>query len=405
MDVVITTNGPGEVSTWVSPIIAALKKLAPDCRIWVFLTPCMFAGGGEKEVLSSFKGINGVFGPGEYLSYQVFGKRPAGFLPGESGVVFCLGGDLSHARRIGRSLGYRSAYAYCDRAAGLLKNDFCYFVPSARIAEKFIAKGVKRDRVRVAGCLAACAVRPKKSGADVRASLGIAPDAFILNILPGSRLSFIEYTIPFFIDVAGSLNRSATFLFTLAPYLSIKDLGAVLDRCGAAGWSLGEIGKEAVEIKTGGVKIFVYHGNQYDAMGASDLAVALPGSSNIELLACGVPALVVLPLNHPDKIPLPGIMEYVCRIPLAGKIFKKQLIQSKLNRKFNFVSPVNRDAVEEVFPEMVGILKPAEVAARLESLIDGEHEKIRLKLKGSKAESDAAEKMVRQIVGDMKGYN
>jgi len=404
MDVIITTNGPGEVSTWVSPIIEALKKLIPDCRIWVFLTPCMFAGGGEKKVLSSFKGINGVYGPGGYLSYRVFGKRPAGFLPGEDGIVLCLGGDLSHARFIGRSLGYRSAYAYCERAAGLPKNDFCYFVPSARIAEKFITKGVKSDQVRVAGCLAACSVRRGKSGADVRAFLGIAPDAFILNFFPGSRLSFIEYTIPFFIDVARRVNRSATFLFTLAPYLSIEELGAALDRCCSSGWSLRKISKEAMEIKTGGVNFFVYHGNQYDAMGTSDLAVALPGSSNIELLACGVPALVVLPLNYPDKIPLPGVMEYVCRIPLAGKLFKKHLIQSKLNRKFNFVSPVNREAGEEVFPEMVGILKPAEVAAKLESLIDGEHENIRIKLKGLNNDSDVAERMVCQIVEDMKGY-
>lgn len=404
MDVVITTNGPGEVSTWVRPVAEVLRKEMPDCSIWVFLTPCMFAGGREKEVLQSFKEIDRVFGPGDFIWLGVFGKRPEGLTCGRNGIVLCLGGDLIHARRLGKLLGYRT-YAYCERPAGRPKNDFCYFVPTCRAAERFAAKGVTRQRLRIIGNLAAGSVRREKSGAAVRRDLGIPQDAFVLNIFPGSRIRLIERSVPFFIDVVKNLGRGVTTIFTLAPYLNLGDLGPALHGYCRDGWRMRPVNDEASEVKIGEMSFFVYHGNQYDSMGAADLAVALPGSSNIELQASGIPALVVLPLNEPDRIPLPGVAEYISRLPLIGKFLKKRVFISRLTGKFTFVSPVNRDAGEEVYPEMVGILRPEEVAAKLSYLMEGNLEEIGIRLKGLGNNSGAAENMVRRILEDMKGQS
>ncbi|MEO1182357.1 MAG: hypothetical protein AAFX51_16255, partial [Cyanobacteria bacterium J06636_28] len=43
VDVLILTNGPGEVSTWVKPVVQQLRKREPDhgqLRLSVMLSPC-----------------------------------------------------------------------------------------------------------------------------------------------------------------------------------------------------------------------------------------------------------------------------------------------------------------------------------------------------------------------------
>ena len=41
VDVVILSNGPGEVATWVKPVVRSLRQKAPNYRISVILSPAL----------------------------------------------------------------------------------------------------------------------------------------------------------------------------------------------------------------------------------------------------------------------------------------------------------------------------------------------------------------------------
>ena len=65
-DILILSNGPGEVSTWVRPVVRSLKQLPEvangqpkKLRISVVLSPCAHAMGTEKRVVESFPEVAG----------------------------------------------------------------------------------------------------------------------------------------------------------------------------------------------------------------------------------------------------------------------------------------------------------------------------------------------------------
>ncbi|MBI3962913.1 MAG: hypothetical protein HY335_09185, partial [Deinococcus sp.] len=43
----LTTNGPGELYTWVRPVALELRRQFPGSRLIVVLVPCQFASGRE----------------------------------------------------------------------------------------------------------------------------------------------------------------------------------------------------------------------------------------------------------------------------------------------------------------------------------------------------------------------
>jgi len=77
-EIVFTVNSPGEVSTWLAPTVAALKRLAPDVKATVFILPCLYASGTELDVVRRMPGVEAVVSPRESLRYIVGGRLPAG---------------------------------------------------------------------------------------------------------------------------------------------------------------------------------------------------------------------------------------------------------------------------------------------------------------------------------------
>ncbi|MDF5734016.1 MAG: lipid-A-disaccharide synthase, partial [Rhizonema sp. PD38] len=64
VDIVILSNGPGEVTTWVRPVVRALRQnLGNDrtlVRISVMLSPCPNATGFEAAIAQSFPEVDRV---------------------------------------------------------------------------------------------------------------------------------------------------------------------------------------------------------------------------------------------------------------------------------------------------------------------------------------------------------
>ena len=63
LDILILSNGPGEVTTWVKPVVRALRRQMPDynqVRISVVLSPCPNASGREAEIARSYPEVDRV---------------------------------------------------------------------------------------------------------------------------------------------------------------------------------------------------------------------------------------------------------------------------------------------------------------------------------------------------------
>ena len=71
IDIVILSNGPGEITTWVYPVIQALRKQLQNkffqVRISLILSPCPNATGNEVNIASYYPEIDRIQGA-EYLT-------------------------------------------------------------------------------------------------------------------------------------------------------------------------------------------------------------------------------------------------------------------------------------------------------------------------------------------------
>ena len=65
---------------------------------------------------------------------------------------------------------------------------------------------------------------------------------------------------------------------------------------------------------------------QYAAIAASSLAVAFPGTNNLQIASLGVPLLMIAPLNQAHNIPLDGIPGALPREGAAAVAVKKKLV-------------------------------------------------------------------------------
>src|SRR5690606_41466355 len=103
MEFVLTANSPGEVSTWLAPVVRALREKTPGARISVFLVPCAFATGAEKAVVAAMPGVDRAFGRAESWRHAWAVPRGRGF--GREGAVLSSAGAPVPALWLGGRLG------------------------------------------------------------------------------------------------------------------------------------------------------------------------------------------------------------------------------------------------------------------------------------------------------------
>jgi len=118
-DILILSNGPGEVTTWVRPVVKALRQqLGCDrtfVRISVILSPCPNATGKEAQIVQSYPEVDRVQGAEHFFPFLLWGKTAENWDWRDRGVVVFLGGDQFFPVVIGSRLGYRTVvYAEWD---------------------------------------------------------------------------------------------------------------------------------------------------------------------------------------------------------------------------------------------------------------------------------------------------
>src|SRR5689334_2046951 len=112
VDILILSNGPGEVTTWVRPVVKALRQQLGDdrsvVRISVVLSPCPNATGKEGAIALSYPEVDRVQPAEHFWQFLLWGKTFENWEWRSRGVVVFLGGDQIFPVVIGKKLGYRT---------------------------------------------------------------------------------------------------------------------------------------------------------------------------------------------------------------------------------------------------------------------------------------------------------
>ncbi len=175
-------------------------------------------------------------------------------------------------------------------------------------------------------------------GAPFRNRHGISRDTKVICVLPGSRKGEATRLLPVFREtiarVAEAVTDGITVVMPLVPHLCDLVETAVAD------WPV------PVHIVTGG------HGEKYDAMAASNAALAASGTVSLELAMANVPTVVAYRVN-----------------PLTYEILNR-LIYCK------YVNLINLLADDRIVPELLQKdCTPNRIAPVLESLLGEDGQK------------------------------
>ncbi|HEX7041259.1 MAG TPA: hypothetical protein VF202_14170 [Trueperaceae bacterium] len=366
--VVLVSNGPGELYTWVAPVVRELRRALPDARVSVALVPCQFAAGNEPEVAASF-GPDHVSRPAEYLRALAAGTVPAGLADAGAGpgAVVGLGGSAAAPVALGRRLrfpAFRYSFEpYWHRGLELL------LLPDEKVRDRALRRGSPGSALRVVGNLVADAVEAAEPPAE-------RGDPHVL-VFAGSRDQFALHLIPFMIALVDRLARElprARFVWPVSRMLRPRTLEAGIageaaaTLAGAAGRREGDV----VYTPGGGRIELVPEEQRYAHMRAADLAVTIPGTNTLELGVAGVPALVLLPLNRPELIPLEGAGHWLGLVPLVGRYLKRYAVRLFVERLAVPVSLPNRITGEDLMVEVSGRVHPDAVAERALALVADE---------------------------------
>lgn len=385
-EILLLTNGPGELSTWVPPVLARLRQQVPEARIELFLIRDQFAAGTEQTKARALQldALSGRAG----LARRLLGGRASG-----RGLVLMLGGAPRDAVLLGRATGY-PAFSYTFDAKAHHPGLRAVLVDAERTRVAMQARGVPPERIQVVGNLVVDALN--------EAPLQPAPQADVL-LLAGSRPFAARYLLGFLLAVAEQMAKQrpdlrfawvrsrllpeAVVAEALAGGL-VKDIGGV-----GADW-MGDLLQTS-----GGLEVAVLDESQrYTAMRQAALAITIPGTNTLELALAGLPALVLLPLHKPEMLPLEGLWHWLLSLPGARRL--KSSFVRHLAAQLPHLALPNQWLNERVFPELRGVFSPAEVAAAgLELLHPQRAQEVRAKLQRLEAQP-GADKLVEYVLAN-----
>lgn len=370
---VLVSNGPGELYTWVRPVIDEARRAAPNARLAIALVPCQFSGGNEPSIAATF-GPDVLTTPQQYLRASAIGSVPEELRAGGTGLpgaVIGLGGSAGYAATLGKRLGYPAfRYSFEPNWHGGLE---ALLVPDETVREKALRRGAPAARVRVVGNLVADAVGDSPAEP--------APGHPHVLLFAGSRDTFAVHVIPLLIATVDKLAEAlpgARFVWPVSRLLqrsTIEDGAAgryAATLSGAAGTLRRTERGEVIETPGGAVLELVPEEDRYRHMRAADLAITIPGTNTLELGIAGAPALVLLPLNKPELIPLEGAGHWLGLVPVVGKYLKRHAVRLFVTRLKVPVSLPNRVSGEDLMVELSGHVDPGRVADAALALLGDE---------------------------------
>jgi hypothetical protein len=367
VSIVLVSNGPGELSTWVRPLALRLQRLMPlrpavagaACSLQLVLVPCPNGTGREHHAAGSWGLFERIVPARQFWGLLL---RPRRFGPwSRHGVVVFLGGDQFWTVLLSARLGYRHlTYAewvarwprWNDRIAAMGP------LAAGRLAPRWA------ERCTVVGDLMADLSESARSVAPL-------PKGEWVALLPGSKRAKLRVGVPFLLETAdrlAALRPDCRFLLPLAPTTSVEDL---LAQAGAANpiaraYRSGVprlLGPDLLETPAGTRLQLVLENPAHSALSQCALALTTVGANTAELAALGVPMVVLVPTQHLHVMQAwDGLAGLVGRLPLLRWLFGVLLTAWRLRHRGFLASP-NIAAGRLLVPERVGAIKPESIAA------------------------------------------
>ncbi|WNZ25677.1 MAG: lipid-A-disaccharide synthase [Leptolyngbya sp. IPPAS B-1204] len=431
LDVLILSNGPGELTTWVRPVVKALRQqiaaqsnlqpalqpnlqsnlhpnlqpnlqpdlqpnLQPDSlRISLILSPCANASGQEAIIARTYPEIDRVQAAEHFFPFLLWGKTAEDWDWAERGLVIFLGGDQFFPVVIGKRLGYKILiYAEWETRWHRWVDRFAVMNPS--LVQH--APAQYADKLTVVGDLMA----------DVHPTAAPTHRATpLIGLLPGSKPAKLAQGVPLALAVAQQVQQSrpdVRFVIPVAPTLDLATLARfanpaqnpVLLQFGNVAAELVWIADQPYLKTQQGLPIELWtQVPAYDLLVQCDLCLTTVGANTAELGALAIPMIVLIPTQQLDAMRawdgLPGLL---ANLPGVGTVFAKLINRWFLRQKRLLAWP-NIWAGAMIVPELIGQLHPRQVADMVLDWLDHPEQlaQIRQQLQQVRGETGAAQKV------------
>jgi hypothetical protein len=416
IDILILSNGPGELTTWVRPVVKALRQqLGEDrqqVRISLVLSPCPNASGNEAAIAQTYAEIDRVQSADRFFPFLLWGQTADSWDWREQGVILFLGGDQIFTVIIGNRLGYRTVvygewetrwHQWIDRF-GVMKPELIERAP-AKYANKFMVVG------------------------DLMADLGRDDSAHclspvgeeVIGILPGSKGAKLSQGLPLGLAIAYHIHgdRPQTrFVIPVAPTLNLLTLAKFADPAqnplieqfgNFSADLIQNQGQPFLQIKKDGqltpVRLELHtQSPAHHLLVQCQLCFTTVGANTAELGALAIPMIVLLPTQQLDAMrSWDGIPGLLANLPGVGSVFAR-LINGWFLRKTRLLAWPNIWAGEAIVPELVGHLVPQELAKMAIDWLDHPEKlaHIQAQLRQVRGEAGASQKLAQVVVDCLK---
>ncbi len=402
VDILILANGPGEVTTWVRPVVRALREQLgndDETRISIILSPCPHATGKEAEICRSYEEVDRVQEAKDFWQFLLWGKTAQNWEWRDRGVVLFLGGDSFFPVVIGKRLGYKTVvYAEWETRWHRWIDCFGVMQPQA-IAPKYAHK------CTVVGDLMLEAAQ-EQTKSNVKTEL--------IGLLPGSKASKLAQGVPLLLAIAelvAAARPQTRFVIPLAPTVDLETLAnfanpqfnPVIERVGGVS---AIITSNPPRLKTAeGLEVELWlESPAYDLLSQCSICLTTVGANTAELGALAVPMIVLLPTQQLDAMRswdgLPGLL---ANLPVVGTNMAKLINWTILHLPRRLYAWPNIWAQSEVVPELVGNLQPPEVAAMVLDYLEHPEklQQISEVLRSIRGESGAAQKLASLVKAEL----
>ena len=370
--VVIVSNGPGELATWVKPVLDYLIKQKsksinlniPNYKLVLSLVPCPNATGKEFTVANDWQILDLIIPAKNFLKLllkpSLFGSWP------RNGVVVFLGGDQFWNVLLAKRLGYESI-TYAEWIARWPRWNL-HIAAMNEDVRNIIPKKFKK-KCQVIGDLMA----------DVKNNL--SPIHEINNkkwiaILPGSKKAKLSIGIPFFLEVADRIKEcedNINLMIPIAPTTELEDFIFFQSAKNPITKYYSSNIKSIKKIENSifnyvletckNTKIFILQQNSnHNILSQCKLALTTVGANTAELAAINLPMIVVLPTQHLNAMNAwDGIFGIIGRIKLLNRI-QTFIIKRWYLKNNKFLAWPNIKANKQIIPERVGIITPKDIS-------------------------------------------
>ena len=414
-DILILSNGPGEVTTWVRPVVRALRQEFGDnrslVRISVVLCPCPNGTGKEAAIAKSYPEVDRVQSAAHFLPFLLQGKTAENWNWHKNGVVLFLGGDQFFCVVIGKHLGYRTV-VYAEWEArwqrfidkfGVMKPEIITAAPKLS-AHKFTVVG---DLMADVSSVSNLEQKDQEEKTE------------LIGLLPGSKSAKLIQGVPLTLAIAEHIHKvrpQTRFAIPVAPTLDISTLARFADPqhnplIEQLGWVEAQLVIPPPEtcnkpflVTPSGCSVELWQSfPAHELLSQCFLCLTTVGANTAELGSLAVPMIVLLPTQQLDAMRawdgLPGLL---ARLPGIGQGFSKIInfiiIKQILSKKRLFAWP-NIWAKQQIVPELLGKLDPKEVAQMALDYLEHPEklEEMREALRAVRGQPGAAQKLAELV--------